>query len=258
MIKNKIMVLAIGIITLGSTAGAKTLQADNGPAEIPPASFTGKQYVDSKGCVYIKAGFGAHITWVPRVNRQRMVFCSSKNKPSLSPAQLAAISGKPATRLIKPADWTTGTETVAVAADAKTPAKAVKSSENTTVASVTPKNTAKPATVRGYTPAARRKKRDALRTGHDDREQTVIIRPVKSGVDYQQTDDRAQENATRYGVDSIYNLSLYPVVIDADITPRGDAQMALVWSNTVPRTLINKGRAKRIASNEVYSASKSQ
>jgi hypothetical protein len=258
MIKNKIMVLAIGIITLGGTADAKTLQADNGPAELPPASFTGKQYVDSKGCVYIKAGYDARITWVPRVNRQRKVFCSSKNKPSLSPAQLAAISGKPATRLIKPADVATETKTVAVASEAKAPAKAVKSSENTIVANVTPKNMAKPATVRGYTPADRRKSRDALRTGYDDREQTAIIRPVKPGVDYQQTDDRAPINATRHGVDSIYNLSLYPVVIDADITPRGDAQMALVWSDTVPRTLVNKGRAKRVASSEVYSASKSR
>ncbi|MEK6205607.1 MAG: hypothetical protein N2B02_08265, partial [Amylibacter sp.] len=114
MIKNKIMVLAIGIIALGGTASAKILQADNGPAELPPVSFTGKQYVDSKGCVYIKVVSGAHITWVPRVNRQRMVFCSSKNKPSLSPAQLATISGKPATRLIKPAIVATETKTVAV------------------------------------------------------------------------------------------------------------------------------------------------
>jgi hypothetical protein len=256
MIKNKIMVLAIGIITLGGTAGAKTLQADNGPAELPPASFTGKQYVDSKGCVYIKAGYDAHITWVPRVNRQRKVFCSSKNKPSLSPAQLAAISGKPATRLIKSADVATETKTLAT--EAKTTAKAIKSGINTTVAVVIPKHTVKPATVRGYTAADRRKNRDALRSGHDDREQAVIIRPVKSGGNYQQTDDRALQNSTRHGVDSIHNLSLYPVVIDADITPRGDAQMALVWSNTVPRTLINKGRAKRVASNEVYTTSKSR
>ena len=229
MIKNKIMVLAIGIITLAGTASAKILQADNRPAELPPVSFTGKQYVDSKGCVYIKVGYGAHITWVPRVNRQRMVFCSSRNKPSLSPAQLATISGKPATRLIKPAIVATETKTVAVTTETKTPAKDVKSSGITTVASVTPKNMVKSATVRGYTPTTRRKNRDALRTGHDDRDQIVKIRPVKSGIDYQQTDDLAPVNATRRGLDSIHNLYLYPIVIDADITPKGDGQMAFVW-----------------------------
>ena len=86
-----------------TTANTQTLRSDTGPAELPPASFKGKQYVDSKGCVYIRAGSGGRITWVPRVNRSRKVFCSPRNKPSLSATQLATISGVPATRVKTPA-----------------------------------------------------------------------------------------------------------------------------------------------------------
>ena len=142
MVKNKIMILAIGIMTLGGAAGAQTLRADNGPAERPPVSFKGKQYIDSKGCVYIRAGYGERVTWVPRVNRKRQVYCSGNNKPSLNAAQLAKISGKPATRVVKPAN-----STVAVAATQpvnKIPKRTEKglfggTSTNTKPASVTPK-----------------------------------------------------------------------------------------------------------------------
>ncbi|MBE9477551.1 MAG: hypothetical protein IME92_10400 [Proteobacteria bacterium] len=236
--KNKILILAIGIMTLGGAASAKTLKTDTGPAERPPTSFTGKQYVDSKGCVYIRAGYGNRITWVPRVNRQRQVFCSRNNKPSLNPAQLAAISGEPATRLVKPA---------------KTAEKKV---ENKEVASASAKAPVKTATVRGYTPSARQKNRDALRDNPNANSTAVVIRPVQAGVKYQQTVVLERGKTLGRGVDAMHNITIYPVVLDADITPRGDAQMALVWSDTVPRTLIKAGRAKRVASNEIYSTSK--
>lgn len=82
-------VFAIGIIasslalTAYSSLQAQSLRTAGPPAEFPPASFKGKQYVDSRGCVYIRAGVDGNVTWVPRVTRSRKIVCGYK--PSLPP-----------------------------------------------------------------------------------------------------------------------------------------------------------------------------
>lgn len=83
------------LFTAPETSNAKSLRQVRTPAENPPASFKGKQYVDSRGCVFIRSGFGGKVTWVPRVNRKRQVYCSPQNRPSLSGSQLAALGHKP-------------------------------------------------------------------------------------------------------------------------------------------------------------------
>ena len=61
---------------VASAIGAADAQAQtNPPAEYPPASYTGKQYVDSKGCIYIRAGIDGNVNWVPRVSRSRKQLC---------------------------------------------------------------------------------------------------------------------------------------------------------------------------------------
>lgn len=81
--------IAIGVIAASLGLGmvqAKTLRSAGEPAEFPPASFKAKQYVDSRGCVYIRAGIDGLITWIPRVARNRQVLCGYKPSFAEAPA----------------------------------------------------------------------------------------------------------------------------------------------------------------------------
>lgn len=77
-----------------SMAGAADAQAQElrGPAEIPPPGYTDRQYVDSAGCVFMRASYGSVVSWVPRVGRDRRQICGYT--PSL--ARAAAPPADPA------------------------------------------------------------------------------------------------------------------------------------------------------------------
>ena len=84
-------VIAVSVIAAAMsalTAQAQTLRDATPPAEFPPASFKGKQYVDSRGCIYIRAGIDGNVTWVPRVTRGRKQVCGYK--PTLVPGTTVA------------------------------------------------------------------------------------------------------------------------------------------------------------------------
>lgn len=74
-------VIALGVLVghLGlGVVHAQSFSPMDSPAEFPPSSYSGKQYVDSRGCVYIRAGIDGNVTWVPRVTRDRKVVCGFK------------------------------------------------------------------------------------------------------------------------------------------------------------------------------------
>jgi cell division septation protein DedD len=72
--------VAIALISSSVSASALMAQTQPGsePAEFPPTSFKGKQYVDSAGCVFIRAGIDGNVSWVPRLTRKRAGVCGFK------------------------------------------------------------------------------------------------------------------------------------------------------------------------------------
>lgn len=66
--------IGLTLLASGLTVSAQA-QSDGIPAEFPPSSFEGNQFVDSQGCAFIRAGISGVVTWVPRVDRQRNQLC---------------------------------------------------------------------------------------------------------------------------------------------------------------------------------------
>lgn len=48
------------------------------PAEQPHATFEGREYVDSRGCVFLRSTFGGEVTWVPRFGPDRQPICNGQ------------------------------------------------------------------------------------------------------------------------------------------------------------------------------------
>lgn len=68
---------------------AQTVSPGDAPAEFPPASFKGKQYVDSRGCVFIRAGIDGNVSWIPRATRKSTGICGFKPTFADQAAQVA-------------------------------------------------------------------------------------------------------------------------------------------------------------------------
>lgn len=118
---TKLTASAIMALSLASVSlEAQSLKNVQAPAEFPPASFAGKQYVDSRGCVFIRAGIGGETTWVPRVTRSRNLICGQK--PTFEGQQVAETAKPAAPKVV---ELTLDTPTVEEAAPtARKPAPA--------------------------------------------------------------------------------------------------------------------------------------
>lgn len=109
----KVMGGAFLALALGAGgAFAQSASDVGGPRELPPPGFTGQQFVDSRGCVFLRAGIGGRVNWVPRVDRNRQALCgyppsfggggtavASAPAPAPAPVVRAAPSPAPAARV---------------------------------------------------------------------------------------------------------------------------------------------------------------
>ena len=123
----------VAVAALMSALGAGIAQAQSfrdQPAEFPSASYKGKQYVDSKGCVYIRAGIDGNVTWV---SRKRQGVCGFK------PTNVQTAASAPAGAVDAPVQITVNSAPVA----AKQP---------TVAARPLPQRKAKPVVVRQKAP----------------------------------------------------------------------------------------------------------
>jgi len=123
MSKKFLLVVAFAV----AAPVAPTLaQSTRVPSEIPPASYTESQYVDSSGCVYVRAGFNGSVTWVPRYGNDRQPMCGFIPSLGGGASQVAetplARPGPPPVTVSAPEGATSGIRIRTVASVAPEPA----------------------------------------------------------------------------------------------------------------------------------------
>ena len=116
--------------SLLGTAQAQGVQTGALPAEFPPATYEGTQYVDSTGCVFIRAGIDGAVTWVPRVTRDRKQVCGYKPTAIRSTAQTSPTAPKQQV------------EQITLTPPPAAPVPVPKTGPNTTTAATAPATTA--------------------------------------------------------------------------------------------------------------------
>lgn len=218
---------------VGQPVGAQPMPTFEQPAEFPPASFGGRQYVDSTGCAFVRAGSGQAVAWIPRVGPDRRKACG------LTPTAVA----RPDLPVI--ADAAGPAQTAAPTASRPV---IVASAPRSAAAQYTPPRTEgpllRPRPVGGAAPVARHPQRHA---------QPGAAHPVRV-----QSPGRGVSHADIAA--SVAHVPPAPAIApprgyrnaweDDRLNPdrgkqtlRGAMQTALVWTQTVPRRLVdNTGR----------------
>ncbi len=263
VLKRVMHVVALGAATV--FAGSGLALAQGVPAELPPATFSGDQYVDSRGCIFIRAGVGGNTQWIPRVGRDRQQLCGFQ--PSLSGRAAAAatpanpaeregvviIGGTPSTPSTQPAQQpattarTTAPTTTTRPAAASTPAIRV-----ITGGATAPRTTTAPAATRPAVTTAPTVTAPAGGGCPGVTGLTARYLTGRCGPQAVHPGDAARGiNRPGPSMDQSSMLHLNPpegyraAFDDGRLNPQrgpqtlgGDRQMAQIWTDTVPRRLL--------------------
>lgn len=82
-------------IAMPQISNAQALKGVRAPANLPPADYTGAQYVDNNGCIFVRAGRLGTVSWVPRLDQSRKHMCSKSYTATFSTPTVVASSEKP-------------------------------------------------------------------------------------------------------------------------------------------------------------------
>lgn len=246
--------LAVMAICAGPVS-AQTLSSLGGPAEAPPAGYDSEQYVDSRGCVFIRAGYGGQETWVPRVTRDRQPLCGYQ--PSLDTAAPVAVAEAPAETPAAPVESPAIEIVVApAAAQPSAPARPAAPPPAAVVAAARPAVSDAPATAPApQAPAAvRMVSCQGLPSGAAQYMQGTGVRCGPQAI---HPADGQPVLRVAGAASPSRHLDLAPVVIPEGYRPawtdgrlnaarglpyateEGNAAMAQVWSETVPRVPVD-------------------
>lgn len=93
----KLLAISGAMACLATSVQAQRVSA---PKELPPAGFSGMQYVDSRGCVFFRAGIGGRVNWVARISASRKPICGlPPTRWGVAPSSVAADTAARADRV---------------------------------------------------------------------------------------------------------------------------------------------------------------
>lgn len=231
--------LALGLC-LALPALSQTVAELGGPAELPPSGFSGEQYVDSRGCVFIRAGYGGQETWVARVNRDRQPLCGFEPTFDAGGGN-TAVAAAPEPRPAQTPQ--TGNDTVEVVIDRPQPAAPAPAEPRPAAATAAPDARPAPQPERRVVNcqglpagAAQYMQGTGVRCGPQPNHPSpgVQIRTAAAGRAAQQARVVIPEGYRPAWDDDRLNPDRGLV----NATPAGDAQMARYWTESVPRETV--------------------